>query len=111
MSNGTSTGGKDPKTISIISYITLIGWIIAIVMNNPKQSLASFHIRQMTGILICSFALSLLNYVPMMGSALSGIGGILVFIMWILGFVSAVQGQDKPIPVVGEYFQEWFRSL
>lgn len=110
MSNGTSTGGKDPKTISIISYITLIGWIIAIVMNNPKQSLASFHIRQMTGILISGFALSLLNYLPM-GNVLGSVGGILVFVMWILGFISAVQGEEKPIPVVGEYFQQWFKGL
>lgn len=110
MSNGTA-GGKDPKTISIISYITIIGWIIALVMNNPKQSLASFHIRQMAGILIFGIALSLLNYVPMMGGLLRSIGGILVFIMWILGFISAIQGEEKPIPIIGEYFQDWFKSL
>lgn len=110
MSN-ESTGGKDPKTISIISYLTIIGWIIALVMNNPKQSLASFHIRQMAGILIVGIALSLLNYVPMMGGLLRSIGGILVFIMWILGFISAIQGEEKPIPIVGEYFQDWFKSL
>lgn len=110
MSNGSS-GGKDPKTISIISYITLIGWIIALVMNNPKQSLASFHIRQMAGILVFGIALSLLNYVPMMGGLLRSVGGILVFVMWILGIISAVQGEEKPIPIIGEYFQDWFKSL
>ena len=39
------------KNIAIISYLTLIGTIIAILMNNEdKSEFARFHIRQALGI-------------------------------------------------------------
>lgn len=35
------------KTIAIVSYITVIGWIIAVIMNQEKQNaFAKFHIKQ-----------------------------------------------------------------
>ena len=44
MNTGTVQEGK---TIAIISYITIIGLIIAFIMNQSKKnSFASFHIRQ-----------------------------------------------------------------
>ena len=50
------------KTIAIIAYITLIGWIIALVMhNNNKTALGAYHIRQMLGIMLLGLALSLLG--------------------------------------------------
>ena len=30
------------------------------------------------------------------------------FILWIMGLIAAVNGQQKPMPVVGEYYQKWF---
>lgn len=37
----------ESKTVAIISHITIIGWIIAVVMNsNKKTEFASFYIRQ-----------------------------------------------------------------
>ena len=42
----------DAKSRGIVAYITLIGWIIAIATNDPKDKFASFHIRQMLGLLI-----------------------------------------------------------
>ena len=41
--------------------MTIIGWIIAIVQNNPKDDYASLYIRQMLGLFISSFALSLVG--------------------------------------------------
>ena len=39
----------DGKMIAIISYFTLVGWIVAFVLHqqsSPKSSLAAFHLRQ-----------------------------------------------------------------
>ncbi len=103
------------KTIGIIAYLTLIGWIIALVMNsNEKSDLASFHIRQMLGILLLSFALYILNVFQAftIGSGiLSWIIQIAIFVIWLLGFIGAIQGEKKPIPVLGEQFQQWFKGI
>jgi uncharacterized membrane protein len=34
-----------------------------------------------------------------------------IFVFWLLGLISAVQGEMKPVPVLGEQFQEWFKGI
>ena len=43
----------DGKTKAIVAHITLIGWIIALVLNSQqKDEYASFYIRQMLELII-----------------------------------------------------------
>ncbi len=102
---------QEGKTIAIISYITLIGLIIAFIMNNDKKNtFASFHIRQSMGIILLAVAINLIFYVvsiPFLPMIISL--GLLV--LWILGLVAAVQGEMKPVPLLGVQFQEWFKGI
>ncbi|MFN7116619.1 MAG: DUF4870 domain-containing protein [Saprospiraceae bacterium] len=102
--NQTPTTGTDPKVVAIVAYITLIGWIVALVLNNPKSEFGSFHIRQALGIFLVGIVLSLIPVINL-------VAWIFAFVLWILGLISAVQGQQKTVPVVGEYFQRWFNAL
>ena len=54
---------SDGKNVAIIAHITLIGWIIAIVMNSgeKKTEYASFYIRQMLGIIIIGFVAAIIG--------------------------------------------------
>ena len=101
----------DPKLISILSYLTILGWVIAILLNDPKDKLASFHIRQSLGILLLGTASSIISFVPLMGIPAVMFGTILTFVLWIIGFISAIKGEEKEVPILGEKFQEWFESL
>jgi uncharacterized membrane protein len=107
--------GED-KTIAIISYITLIGFIIAIVMHNGKKTkLGSFHLRQMLGLLLTGVALGIcgfiLAFIPVIGR-LAGIAievaDLALLVLWVMGLISAINGQIKPLPVVGPLYQKWF---
>jgi len=108
MNTGTVQEGK---TIAIISYITIIGLIIAFIMNqNKKNSFASFHIRQATGIAILGVIISMLsNYLNL--GFIGTILGLAVLALSIIGIISAVQGEEKKIPLLGDQFQEWFKSI
>jgi uncharacterized membrane protein len=107
----SDTTSDDGKTIAIISYITLIGWIIALVMhNNDKTDLGAFHIRQSLGIICVAIALSIINAVigiPIFGWIIQ----LAIIAFWILGFIGAIQGEKKPVPLLGEQFQEWFKGI
>jgi len=96
----------DDKSKAIVSHITLIGWIIALVLNQGenKNELASFYIRQMLGLLILSLIIS---FIPFLNFIL----GILILVLWIMSLLGAVNGEKKLTPYVGEYFQEWFKTL
>ena len=53
----------DAKTIAWVSYLTIIGWIIAFVSYgnlNPKTSLATFHLRQSLGLILLGVACSII---------------------------------------------------
>lgn len=96
---------SDGKNIAIIAHITLIGWIIALVMNNSKKSeFASFYIRQMLGLMICSLILS---FIPVLGWVLN----ILMLILWIMSLIGAFGAEKKLTPVLGTHFQDWFKAL
>lgn len=105
------TSTDNGKTVAIIAYITLIGWIIALVMNNGnKTALGSFHVRQALGIMCVGVLLSIISMIIDLGM-LSWIINLAILVLWIIGLISAVQGEMKPVPVVGEKFQEWFKGI
>ena len=108
MENQTVNEGK---TAAIICYITIFGTIIAFIMNNSKKnSFTSFHIRQMIGILLLSMINKYLIY-DFLGDTAGFIVFALLVILWFIGFIGAVQGEEKLVPVVGEKFQDWFKGI
>lgn len=105
------TNTDNGKTVAIIAYITLIGWIIALVMNNGnKTQLGTFHVRQALGIMCVGVVFAIISgFIGIW--ILSSIINLALLVLWILGLVSAVQGEMKPVPVLGEQFQEWFKGI
>lgn len=100
------------KTIAIIAYITVIGLIIAIILNNDKKNaFAAFHIRQALGVGLASLVIGVLNIIPYIGWLAFAVGSILLFVMWIVGLINALNGKMKPVPVLGKQFEEWFRGI
>lgn len=108
MENSTDNDGK---TIGIIAYITLIGWVVALLMNSGKKNeYASFHIRQMLGLILLSLVISVLSIYVNLG-LFGTILSVLVLVLWVIGFVGAIQGERKLVPIIGENFQEWFKGI
>ncbi|WP_108425614.1 DUF4870 domain-containing protein [Flagellimonas amoyensis] len=99
------------KTTAIVAYITIVGCLIAITMNlEPKNTFARFHIRQAFGIHLLFHALAILfTYSGLV--YVSFIAYIVYIVFWVLGFVQALNGKTKPLPVVGPYFQKWFTFI
>lgn len=102
---------NEEKKIAIISHITIIGTVAALIMNsNKKNSFANFHIRQMIGLGL----LGLLNqYVikSYIGVNEGMIVAIVLFIFRIIGFLGALKGEEKKIPLLGDLFQDWFKNI
>ncbi|MDQ8204082.1 hypothetical protein [Pelagicoccus sp. SDUM812003] len=101
----------DAKTRAIVAYLTIIGWVIALIQNNPKDKLASFHLRQMLGIMLLGLASVVITSIPLFGWLVGLVGYFAAFILWIIGFINAINGEQKPVPGAGIYFQDWFKNL
>ena len=100
-----------PKTIAILAYCTLIGRIIAMVLDKERSSLARFHIRQGLGIYLLFILSGMLFIIPFFGWILGLSLRLLLFVLWLIGLLDAVAEKEKPVPIFGEYFQNLFSSL
>lgn len=101
---------QEGKTTGIISYLWWIGLIIAFFMNNTKKNtFASFHIRQSLGLCLFSLASNLIS--AYVSSTAGWILGIVSFALWIIAFIGVLQGQEKKIPLLGDMFQNWFKTI
>lgn len=104
---------KEDNTVAIVSYISLLGWIIAIVLhNNKKTKLGAYHLRQTLGIFVIGIGIAIANtilmFIPYLGilfGIVFAVAGIGLLILWILGLISAVNGEQKPLPIIGEPIQ------
>ncbi len=100
------------KTAAITSYILIIGVFIAMSMNSgeEKNSFASFHIRQALGLSITFISLGLI--ISNFDNAMISISmWVFLSVLWTYGIFSAINGETKPIPLLGEIFQKWFKSI
>ena len=93
------------KTLAIVSYITLIGLILAFILNNDKKNeFTKFHIRQALMLFLCGLVL---GWIPLLGLVV----GLAIFIFWIMGLICAIQGQAKEVPLIGKFAQDWFKGI
>jgi uncharacterized membrane protein len=99
----------EDKTVAILSYLTIIGFIVAIFMyQNQKTRLGAFHLRQVLGIVVTGLAGSVCMVVPILGWIVWFFVAILLFVLWVMGLLSAVRGDMRPVPLLGEHYQRWF---
>ncbi|MCH5205486.1 MAG: hypothetical protein J1F09_00950 [Oscillospiraceae bacterium] len=82
----------DAKTTGIVAYLTWIGLLIAFLAGDKEG--AKFHINQALVLLL----FGLLGAIPFIG----WIWDVFVFVCWIIGFVGALQGQEKEVPLLGK---------
>ena len=101
----------DEKTSGIVSYLTIIGWIVVIATRKEKTEYTSFHLRQMLGLAITGLVLSIIGVIPFIGWLISIAGTIFIVVLWIIGLLGALNGEKKLVPILGEKYQEWFNSI
>lgn len=103
------------KTLSIISYITIIGWLVAyFVGKDNADSLLKYHLKQSFALfivtLVFSVALNIIaNIFPFLGFL--SIISLAIWILAILGIINAINENEKPIPVIGKWAENQFSFL
>ena len=93
------------KLVAIISYGTVIGWVIALILHQRHHSeLGAFHLRQTLGLYLSAIVLA---WIPLVGWLIV----LALLALWVIGLAAAIQGESKPVPFVGVWFQQIFAPL
>lgn len=108
-----AAAATEDKTVAILSYLTLIGLIVAVVMNsNKKTQLGAFHLRQALGLFLTAIAVGfcevVLVFIPILGWLAILALWASMFVLWVMGLLAAIKGEMKPMPIVGARYQKWF---
>jgi uncharacterized membrane protein len=111
------------KTAAIISYFWFIGWLIAYfaMYKDNKTALASYQLRQTLlfhfVVTVIGWGLSFLFGIIFISTGFYAIFYLLnliqlgLFILWIIGLIGAINGEKKPIPLIGDKAQTLFPSI
>ena len=119
------TTDDNGKTAGIISYLSIIGWLIAYFAfhANKKTELGSYQLRQTLLLHIAHIAfyfiwntiiVSLLFAsvtLAALVSTVTWVFGLGFFVLWIIGFIGAINGEKKPIPLLGDKAQTLFAGI
>ncbi len=103
------------KTMAILAYITLIGWIISYLefkKSTEKSTLVNYHLGQSLGLIITSILLSVVSgvvlaIIPSLGSIFYLIL-LIPFVLLLLGIIAANNEVEKPLPLIGKVFEGKF---
>jgi len=92
------------KVTGIVSYITIIGWIIAFLAGDKEG--AKFHLNQSLVLFVVNLVNSLivsriLGLIPLVGGIVSFVISIALMLCWILGLVYAIKEEEKELPFIG----------
>src|SRR5437016_3110016 len=82
----------EDKTVAILSYITLIGFVVAVVLNsNKKTRLGAFHLRQVLGFFLtgiaCAVCQFILIFIPILGWLAIFAIWCSMLVLWLLGLI------------------------
>lgn len=91
----------DKKTTSIVAYLTLIGTVVAL-LGGDKEG-AKFHINQALVLFLASIIVSTVTrFIPLVGGIISLIASLFFLFCWIIGFIAAINQEEKEIPFLGQ---------
>jgi len=101
-----ATGGEKNVGMAILCYI----WILVIVpllTDAKNDAFVKFHIKQglvlLIAWIIAGVANMVLAVIPVIGWLLMMVVWVGLFIIWIMGIINAVNGQEKELPIIGKY--------
>ena len=87
-------------------FLTLIGFLI-VLLTKKDNKYAMYYAKQGLVLFIAFAVVGIINtvfmFIPVLGWLLGGILWILCVILWIIGWVNALSGEEKPIPIIGHF--------
>ncbi|MDF2433042.1 MAG: hypothetical protein JWP44_2673 [Mucilaginibacter sp.] len=113
----------DGRTAGMVSYFFVIGWSIGYFgFHQPnKTSLSAYHLRQTLFLYLIYVAIWFgLSLAPPSVIQHSGIFSVYILkilitiifvVLWVIGLTGAANGEQKPIPLVGNVAQKIFSSI
>ena len=87
--------------IAILSYLGI--FIIIPLLVAKEDDFVKYHIKQGLVLLIATFAIFVIAWIPVLGWLLGFFAWIGCFVLVIIGIINVVKGKKKELPLIGQF--------
>ncbi len=96
---------KEKNTgMAIVAYILFFIPLLTDAKNDP---FVKYHVKQGLSLFLVAVAIRIIAYIPIFGWALVWPLNILLFVLFIIGVMHALNGEQKPLPVIGKFGEKF----
>lgn len=97
---------KKEKNIgmAIVAYIL---FFIPLLTESKNDPFVKYHVKQGLVLFISWIVTIIVGYIPAIGWVLAPLMSLALFILLILGIVTAAAGKEKQLPLVGQYAEKF----
>ncbi len=95
------SGDKKNTGMAVLAYIV---FFVPLLTKSADDPFVKYHVKQ--GLVLFLFGLvglAITRVLPYIGMVLEPILDLLIIIWMIMGIMNALNGQEKPLPVIGKY--------
>ena len=90
-----------------MAIVGLIIFFVPLLTDAKNDPFVKFWVKQGLVLFIGWVAIGVLTgilvYIPFLGYIISQLASLVWFILLIIGIMSAANGEEKPLPIVGQY--------
>ena len=106
--NDVEEGKVIAGLIYLMTIFSVVGWLISVILYMTKKdnSFVKFHFQQWLVLLIAGIIVGAVGAITMfilIGFVILIVGGLMLFVLWIIGMINAFTGKQKPLPIIGKY--------
>jgi uncharacterized membrane protein len=106
----SSSAAEDGKVCAVLQYIFPIGLIWWLVDEKMKKNpFATFHMKESIALVIVAVVINIVgSIIPVLGwFVILPLGGLFVFVLWIIGIYKAATGEQKSLPLTGKLAEKF----
>lgn len=95
---------SDSKLYAFLAYLLSIVGVIIVLATRKEDKFALFHAKQGLVLFGGYVIANIVRFLPIpMGGAIGYLLSTLCLILEILGIINALNGQEKPLPIIGQF--------
>jgi len=84
--------------MAVLAYVGILV-LVPLLTDAKKDPFVKYHVKQGLVLLITGIIVGAISWIPLIGWA----AGIIVFILFIMGILNALNGKEQPLPIIGQF--------
>ncbi len=100
----TTWGSKKNIGMAIVAYIIFFIPLLTEAKNDP---FVRYHVKQGLVLFIGYIIEMFVGAIPYVGWIISPLLGLFLLVLFIIGIMNALKGEQKPLPVIGKFAESF----